>query len=192
MKKIRTSLKKQKEIWLFLIIILLFGFGVGIYFGITESSFLQSTIANYALTLKEQTISFAIPHFTILSLLLVLSFLGIGVPFALAYLFYEGMSLGFCGTVFCIAFGWKGFLFIIIFYLLAKIPFLILYAFFFQKILLIVKSLISWIIYKNDKKDYLIKLTIGCFILIIFLLIYDILLDFLGIKIIQAFYFLLN
>ena len=192
MKKISMQLKNQKNVLIFLPIILLFGIILGIYFGFNAKELMENTISNYVLKIEEQGYHFAISHFTILSLLFVLSFIGLGVPAAIAYLFFEGLTIGFCGSIFTLIIGVRGLIYILIFFLLTKIPFLFIYNFFFNKILLITKSLISWIIYKQSKKDYIINLALGCLILIVILLCYDLTFDFLGINIIKIFQFLLN
>jgi len=192
MKKISMQLKNQKNVLIFLAIILLFGIILGIYFGFNAKELMENTISNYVLKIEEQGYHFAISHFTILSLLFVLSFIGLGVPAAIAYLFFEGLTIGFCGSIFTLIIGVRGLIYILIFFLLTKIPFLFIYNFFFNKILLITKSLISWIIYKQSKKDYIINLALGCLILIVILLCYDLIFDFLGINIIKIFQFLLN
>lgn len=192
MKKISMQLKKQKNTVLFLAIILICGILIGIYFGNTAKHTMTNTISNYALNIKEQSIHFTIPHFTILALLFVLSFIGLGIPLAIAYLFYEGLSIGFCSSIFSILFGLKGFVYVIVFFILTKIPFLLIYNFFFNKITSITKAIISWIIYKENKKDLLVNLALGCLILIIIIFIYDLFLDFLGIKLIKTLSFLLN
>ncbi len=189
MKKIGNVVKTHKNLWIFLIIILTFGIGVGIYFGITSASVLDNTLNNY-ITNSSST-HFSLNHFTILSIILISSFLLIGIPLAISYLFYEGMSLGFCLTLFIINFQLKGFLYIIIFFLLIKIVFLIIYFFFISKILNIGKNILSWIIYKNNKKEQIIHLSIGCFVLILLLFCYDLFIDFIGIKLIHNFNFLL-
>lgn len=186
------QLKNQKNVLIFLAIILLFGIILGIYFGFNAKELMENTISNYVLKIEEQGYHFAISHFTILSLLFVLSFIGLGVPAAIAYLFFEGLTIGFCGSIFTLIIGVRGLIYILIFFLLTKIPFLFIYNFFFNKILLITKSLISWIIYKQSKKDYIINLALGCLILIVILLCYDLIFDFLGINIIKIFQFLLN
>lgn len=192
MKKISMQLKNQKNVLIFLAIILLFGIILGIYFGFNAKELMENTISNYVLKIEEQGYHFAISHFTILSLLFVLSFIGLSVPAAIAYLFFEGLTIGFCGSIFTLIIGVRGLIYILIFFLLTKIPFLFIYNFFFNKILLITKSLISWIIYKQSKKDYIINLALGCLILIVILLCYDLIFDFLGINIIKIFQFLLN
>lgn len=192
MKKLWTSFKKQKNLWIFLSIILIFGIGVGLYFGGNAKEFMKNTLLNYAMNKNEQAIHFTIPHFTILALLFTLSFFLIGIPLGIAYLFFEGMTIGFCFSLFVSSFQLNGFLYIFFFFLLTKSPFLIIFFLFFYKILLIGKAIISWIIYKNNKKDYILHIVINCFILIILLLIYDLLLDYIFIKGIQAMGFLLN
>lgn len=190
MKQIQSSLKEHKNLWIFLSIILIFGIGVGIYFGITNPHTLENTLTNY--TLENQITHFSLNHFTIFSVLLISSFLLIGIPLAIGYLFYEGMSLGFCITLFLSSFHIKGLLYIITFSIVTKLIFLCIYYLFFLKILNIAKCIISWVIYKNNKKDQLVHLTIGCLILLLFLFCYDLFLDFAGIKFIHALSFLLK
>ncbi|MCI8575654.1 MAG: hypothetical protein HFI09_04205 [Bacilli bacterium] len=192
MKKLQMQLKNQKNVLLFLAIILLCGIGLGTYFGISAKDLMENTLSNYILKIGEQSYHFAISHFTILSLLFVLSFIGLGIPAAIAYLFFEGLTIGFCSSIFIGLIGLKGFIFITIFFLLTKVPFLFIYNFFFNKILSITKAIIAWIVYKQNKKDYIINLALGCLILIVLLLLYDLFFDFLGINIIKMISFLLN
>jgi len=190
MKQIAKNIKEHKNLWIFLTIILIFGIGIGIYFGITYGKALENTLTNYALT--DQATHFSLTHFVTLSLLLITSFLFIGIPLAISYLFYEGMSIGFCITLFTTTFHWKGFIYIFLFIVLTKLIYFLIYYFFFSKLINIGKSLISWLIYKKNKKDYIIHLAIGCFILILILFCYDLFLDFIGIKAIHALRFLLT
>lgn len=192
MKTITTQLKSKKNVLVFLVIILVCGIVLGVYFGMEAKDTMQNTLTNYALNMKENVIHFAIPHFTMLSLLFVLSFIGLGIPAAIAYLFYEGLSIGFCGSIFSIIFGFKGFIYIILFFIITKIPFLLIFHFFFNKILAITKSILSWVIYKQNKKDYIINLAIGCLILIMILFLYDLFLDLIGINLIKMLSFLLT
>lgn len=177
---------KQKNLWIFLLIILLFGIGVGIYFGSISKEFLTNTLSNYAANRENQAIHFTIPHFTILSLLFTFSFFLIGIPAAIAYLFYEGMSIGFCTCLFTSNFEFQGLIYIFLFILCTRGVFLLLYFFFFQKILLISKCILSWIIYKKWKKEEILKLSIKCFIIILILFVYDLILDYLLINPIQS------
>ena len=182
MKKIWTSIKNKKNLWLFLGIIFLFGIGVGIYFGLQTNGILENTLTNFNLNFQEQTTHFSIIHFVLLCILLISSILIIGIPLAIAYLFYEGISIGFCFTIFTITYNLKGFLFIFLFFLITKVLFLIIYSLFFFKILNLGKSIISWVIYKNNKKDYIFKLITNCLVLMIFLFFYDLLIDLFGIN----------
>ena len=165
MKKLWSKIRSKKHTWIFLGIILTFGILIGIYFGVQSQRSMENTLTNYALTLKESAIHFAIPHFTVLSLLLILTFIEIGIPLSIGYLFYEGLTIGFCSTLFTLSFQGKGLAFIILFFSLTKLPFLIIFGLFFHKMLLIGKSIISWLIYKNNKKDYILHLAAGCFLL---------------------------
>lgn len=192
MKQIWTSLKGQKNLWLFLIIIFLFGASVGIYFAFQSSSGFSNLLNNYATTFTEQRTYFAVTHFVILAVLLISSFLLIGVPLSIAYLFYEGISFGFCLSLFSILFSFKGFLFIFLFLLLTKIPFYLIYNFFLSKLISIGKSVLTWVLAKNNKKDQLVSLAISCLILISILFVYDLFLDFLGMKAIYSLEFLLH
>lgn len=190
MKQLYKSLKKHKNLWLFLAIILTFGIGIGVYFGITSKDLLKNTLTNYTMT--EPLTHFSINHFVVLSILLITSFLLIGIPLAISYVFYEGMSIGFCFTLFISTFHFKGFLYILIFMIITKTIFFLLFCYFFLKILNISKSIISWIIYKNNKKDTIAHLMIGCLFLLLILFCYDLLIDYLGIKLIHALGFLLR
>ena len=184
MKQLHKSLKEHKNLWLFLAIILAFGMGVGIYFGITSKDLLKNTVTNYSLT--EQFTHFSVNHFVVFSVLLITSLLLIGIPLAISYIFYEGMSIGFCFTLFISTFHFKGFLYMLAFTILTKIIFFLLFCYFFLKILNISKSIIAWMIYKKNKKDTIVHLMIGCLLLLLILFCYDLLIDYFGIKLIHA------
>ncbi len=191
MKTLKQYTKKKKNAIIFVLILLTFGIGVGVYFGFIAKDSLESLIQNYVLNLQKENIHFLIPHFTILALIFVLSFIGIGAFLGIGYLFYEGLSIGFCLTIFTSFYQAKGFLFILLFILLTKIPFLIFLSFFSAKSIQISKALISWILYKKEKKEKIIHLSLSCLITLLFVLIYDLFLTFLGIKLIQSLSFLL-
>lgn len=190
MKQIWSSLKKYRNTWIFIGIILLFGIGVGIYFGVTCQNVLTNTLTNYVL--DNQSTHFSITHFTVLSILLISSFLLIGIPLAISYLFYEGMSIGFCITLFSISFHLRGFLYIVLFLIITKIVYIVIFSYFFIKILNIGRNIISWIIYKNHKRDQLVHQTIGCLILILLIFGYDLFLDFVGMNLVNFLSFLLR
>lgn len=192
MKKIWTSLSNHKNLWTFLLIIMAFGIAVGIYFGILSKTSFQNTISNYALTLKENTTHFSISHFAILSTLLISSFFLIGIPLAIAYFFYEGLSLGFCITLFIANYGWNGLFYMLIFFALTRLFFLLIFGIFLSKLLKIGKGIIFWIIYKKNQKDYIFHIAINCIILILVLLCYDLFFDLIGIKLVRYFGFLLS
>lgn len=192
MGKLQKWLLQNKNLWIFLGIILCFGFAIGIYFGVNSHSAFTNTIQNYVSNLSQSTTHFSILHFVVLSVILMSSFFFIGIPFAIAYLFYEGMSLGFCVTLFTMSFHFKGFLYMLLFVLLSKGLFLFLYGFFVSKVLKIGKALMIWIIYKKNQKDLLFQLALSSFLLILLLLCYDLFFDLIGIKIIMALSFLLH
>lgn len=192
MHKIWTSLKKYRNVWIFLGIILLFGIGVGIYFGFQSGNTLDNTITNYVTTIGNDGFHFTITHFIILTVLLISSFFLFGIPLAVAYLFYEGITIGFCITLFMHSFGINGFFYMILFFLITKVFFLLLYAFYFTKLLSISKGIISMVVYKTEQKDKLIHLFISCFVLFIIMFVFDLFLDLLGVKIVSLFSFLLR
>lgn len=186
LKKAENIVKKHKYLWTFLSIILLFGIGVGVYFGVKFQGSFENTITNYALNLPGSTTHFSILHFAILSVLLISSFLLLGIPLAIGYLFYEGITLGFCITVFISYFHVKGFLYIIGFFLLTKLFFFLLYGLFVSKLIKIGKAIIAWIIYKKNTKDFIFSLALSSILLILIMLCYDLVLDLVGIKLIHA------
>lgn len=191
MKQIWTSIRLLKNLWIFLLIIFSFGVAVGVFFAFQTSASFSNVLSNYAVTFTEKSTYFAITHFVILAVLFISSFFVFGIPLSIAYLFYEGISFGFCLALFSLIFSLKGFLFIFLFLLFTKIPFYIIFCFFISKLLSIGRSVLSWILTKNNKKDYLFQLSIACFVLVLILFCYDLIFDFWGIKMIYALQFLL-
>ncbi len=182
----------HKNSILFLTIVLLFGLGMGVYFGVTSADGVSNYLSNYSVNLLEQQTHFSFNHFAVCSVLLISSFMLIGIPLSIAYLFYEGMSIGFCFSVFFSSFHFQGFLFILVFLLFTKFVFLLFYFLFFFKIQELGRNIISWILYKKSKKDVIVHLTVGCLVLIFLLFCYDLLLDYGLMRFIRNLSFLLH
>lgn len=112
MKQIWTSIKNRKNLWIFLGIIFIFGIGVGIYFGFSSTDGMASILSNYITSLTEMKTHFSLFHLTILSVLFISSFFFLGLPLAVCYIFYEGMSFGFCLILFVSFYHFYGLLFL--------------------------------------------------------------------------------
>lgn len=192
MKQGWTSLKKHKNLWIFLGILFLMGVGVGIYFGWKSGADFSGALASFALTTHESIGSYFVQHLLVLSVLFVLSFFVIGIPFAISYLFYEGITIGFCFTLFVTSFQFGGFLYAIIFFLLTKLIFLCFFLFFFSKIMSISKSIISVLVYKTNQKDRFVHYTISSLVIIFLSFVVDVILGFLSIPLLNFFSFLLH
>lgn len=185
--------KRYKKFFLFCLIILI----LGNISGIIYYNFLDVSIKeNISITLAQQSFfnyNFILKHLIIMSVILVLSFLLIGLPIGFCYLLYEGFSLGFLVSIFFASFKFSGILYFIIYLLLNKLVVLILYILFLKRIFDISRNIIGVIIYKRDS-NILNKIYLNfkkCIYFILFVLVLNIALYFLNPVIFKFFSFLL-
>ena len=182
--------KKNKKYLIFALVIVLIGLIVGIiYYNIQSSNIKENiiyTLSSYG-SFKYNAI---LKDLIITSLLLVSSFLIIGLPLSLFYFFYEGLSIGFLISIFLSAFKIKGLIYIVIYLLFNKILTLIIMIFFIKKIIDIARLSIGYIIYKKD--SVIMSSFISSLSYIIILLIINVCLYFISIPLFSKLTFLLN
>ncbi len=186
--------KKNKKYLIFALVIVLIGLIVGIIYYNMQSSNIKENIIYTLSSYGSFKYNAILKDLIITSLLLVSSFLIIGLPLSLFYLFYEGLSIGFLISIFLSAFKIKGLIYIVIYLLFNKILTLIIMIFFIKKIIDIARLSIGYIIYKKDSiiKEKIMSSFISSLSYIIILLIINICLYFISIPLFNKLTFLLN
>ena len=172
-----TSIKKNKNILMFILILFSFGIILGyIYFNQINDTY-KNTIENYMTNLSNNLkISYRVIIYQILIIFLfVLSYKTIFLyPLTFFYLLYEGFSCGFALNLFITLFNFKGFILSIIFFVLTKLLFLIFLVILTIKLTKSLKIKIYNIIEKNNKLNLRTNYKF-LFILLVILIIYNIL-----------------
>lgn len=188
-----TSL--NKKLYVILSIVLLIGIIVGIVFVVMLD---EATKEIIFLNINEMLQGFSnikingiVMHILCLSCLVILSYLIIGAPLIIFFIFYNGFSIGFIISSITSIFGLKGLLYSIIYVIISKGIFLLILLVLSVNLLRIVKNMMEKIIYKNKGKDILISLGSKALMCIGIVLISDIILYFGGAKLINVFNFLL-
>ena len=189
-----TSL--NKKLYVFMSIILVIGFIVGIVFVVLLD---EATKEILFLNINEVLQNFSyvntndlIIHLVILSSLLILSMFLIGGPLVLFFMFYNGFSIGFIISSLTCIFGIKVILFGSIYVIIYKLLFLIMLVVFSVNLFKIIKCVIDRIVNKNNNKESLVVFIKRSVIFIGIVLILDIILYFVGGKLVNLFNFLIS
>jgi len=191
MQNMKLYCFKKRYLLLFLAVLICFGSIVGLYLGIHNIDYLKENVLYYVTNINSQTYNYILIHFFVVTISIITSFIGIGIPFLCTLIFYEGMSIGFLIGLFSITYGLKGILFSLIFLIITKLIYLIILVFLFSKCLNIARKMIGKFIYKTDPSILVKHLLKGCICLTGMLLLYDTLLVLIGNKVISIFQFLL-
>ena len=192
MKEFTNYLKKKKYILLFLGVLFVFGVVVGAIIGLSNMSVLESQAFYYKEHISEISYQYILLHFFFLALSLFTSYFGIGLPIILTLFFYEGMSFGFLFALFTSTFHTGGFLFAILFLLITKGVYLVLFVLFFFHTLEIGRKRIGDFIYKTNSCSSLQNHAKAGILLIFFCFLFDIALSLFGTPLISLFQFLLK
>ena len=186
-----------KKIYIFYTVITIIGLILGLIFllSLTEANkeIIFLNINEWIQSIKNGHINSIISHIIILSSLFILSLIIIGFPLNIFLNLYNGFSIGFIIASLTTLFGVKGFLYGIIFIIITKAIYL-----FFSFILTIsnskyciinIKSFFKTFKFNKDHFSILCQKNLLCIGIIIS---YDILLYFIGSKILTIFNFLIN
>ncbi len=130
-------------------------------------------------------------HVLILSSLLISSFLIIGIPLSIFFLFYNGFSVGFIIASLTNIFSTKGLIYGIIYVLITKGLFILLLLLFIKSLIKISGIILDKVINKKNIKERIYYLIIRCIVIIGIILLIDILLYFFGVTILNIFNFLI-
>lgn len=159
---------------------------IGLLSGIIYYQFLSTEVQNNVInTIKELEIynsNYIIKDLIIMSVLLVSSFFVIGLPLSIFFIFYESLSIGFLINLFFASFKIKGLIYILIYLLTNRFINIILLILFVQKIINISKLIISLLINKDNKNEYIKIITNfkNSLYIILFVLIINIIMYFIS------------
>lgn len=189
-----TSL--SKKLYLFMSIVLVIGIITGVVFVImldeATKEILFLNINNFLQSFDESNISILVQHLVILSTLLILSIFLIGGPLVIFFMFYNGFTIGFIISSITCIFGIKGMLFGVLYVIVSKLVFVVLFIIFSVNLFKIVKCVIDYLVYKKSNKESLVMFMKRSIVFIGIIMISDIILYFGGVKLINIFNFLIK
>ena len=189
-----TSL--SKKLYLFMSIVLVIGIITGVVFVImldeATKEILFLNINNFLQSFGESNISILVQHLVILSTLLILSIFLIGGPLVIFFMFYNGFTIGFIISSLTCIFGIKGMLFGVLYVIVSKLVFVVLFIIFSVNLFKIVKCVIDYLVYKKSNKESLVMFMKRSIVFIGIIMISDIILYFWGVKLINIFNFLIK
>ena len=189
-----TSL--SKKLYLFMGIVLFIGIITGVVFVImldeATKEILFLNINNFLQSFAASNISILVQHLVILSTLLILSIFLIGGPLVIFFMFYNGFTIGFIISSITCIFGIKGILFGVLYVIVSKLVFVVLFIIFSVNLFKIVKCVIDYLVYKKSNKESLVMFMNRSIVFIGIIMISDVILYFGGAKLINIFNFLIK
>jgi stage II sporulation protein M len=185
----------NKKLYLFIVAIFIVGLITGLLFVkfLDESSLevISLNINEFLQNMSINNISNIGTHILILSVIIVLSVFLIGIIPAIFFIFYNGFSAGFIIISLSNIFGFKGFIYSIIYLIITKLIFLIILSIITVSLIKLVKVIIDHFLNHTDIKNNLLILFKKIFILFSLIIINDTILYFFGVKLINIFNFLI-
>lgn len=186
-------LKSNRSIIKFLVMLFITSILVGIYLYLSKEKLIKESINtelikminNLDITRQNNILN----HLLIMIVLSVLSLTIIGLPIILIYFLYEGVSIGFLLSSFINYSPIKGMLFGTIFIIISKIIYITILIYLLTNTLKYTKSFLKRL--KMTKNELIINQVIKILFCITITLINDIILYFIGNKIITIFKFIL-
>lgn len=189
-----TSL--SKKLYLFMGTVLIIGIITGVVFVLmldeSTKEILFLNINNFLQSFSASNISILVQHLVILSTLLILSIFLIGGPLVIFFMFYNGFTIGFIISSITCIFGIKGMLFGVLYVIISKLVFIVLFIIFSVNLFKIVKCVIDYLVYKKSNKESLSIFMKRSIVFIGIIMISDIILYFGGVKLINIFNFLIK
>lgn len=186
-------LKSNRSIIKFLVMLFITSILVGIYLYLSKEKLIKESINtelikminNLDITRQNNILN----HLLIMIIISVLSLTIIGLPVILIYFLYEGVSIGFLLSSFINYSPIKGMLFGTIFIIISKIIYITILIYLLTNTLKYTKSFLKRL--KTAKNELIINQVIKILFCITITLINDIILYFIGNKIITIFKFIL-
>ena len=186
----------NKKVFLFISVLLVIGIISGILFLVFLNEASQEiiflNINDYLQNLNNFTFNNLFMDITILSSLIILSIFIIGIPITIFFLFFNGFSLGFVIASLSTIFGFKGFIYSLIYLIINKFVYLFFMYFLCLALFKIVLITLKCFIHKEKiNRDEIIHLLKKIGLCLIIILIYDLILYFFGSKLLGLFNFLI-
>ena len=181
--------KQMKFLLIFLILGVLLGY---IFFVKIDFSLLQDQIRQIPQLLEDIQISYIWPHFCLLSVLLISSFMGIGIILFVLYFLFEIACISYSVAIFTSFFSLSGFVYGLIYQLILKGFFLVCLFFLFKNVFNMVKSIWQK---KGSGQEKFFSLTYfyrHIMIYVLAILGYDLFLTFWGSALLQKLCFILS
>lgn len=186
-------LKSNRSIIKFLVMLFITSILIGIYLYLSKEKLIKESINtelikminNLDITRQNNILN----HLLIMIVISVLSLTIIGLPLILIYFLYEGVSIGFLLSSFINYSPIKGMLFGTIFIIISKIIYITILIYLLTNTLKYTKSFLKRL--KMTKNELIINQVIKILFCITITLINDIILYFIGNKIITIFKFIL-
>ena len=128
-----------------------------------------------------------------LSSIIILGIFIIGIPIAIFFIFYNGFTLGFIIASLSSIFGFKGFIYSLVYIIINKLVYLFFLYFLLLALYKIVLIIIRTFVHKEHKnKDEIFHLLKKIGLCLAIILIYDLILYFFGNKLLILFDFLIS
>lgn len=186
----------SKKMYVFMLIILIIGIITGIVFVImldeATKEILFLNINEFLQNFSNTNINSGLMHLVILSSLLILSIFLVGGPLLIFYMFYNGFSIGFVVSSITYIFGIKGMLYGSIYILISRLVYIIVLIIFNVNLFKIIKCNIDSLVYKKGNKESLSVFYKRSIVFIGIILINDVILYFVGGKLVNLFNFLIK
>lgn len=186
----------SKKMYVFMLVILIIGIITGIVFVImldeATKEILFLNINEFLQNFSNTNINSGLMHLVILSSLLILSIFLVGGPLLIFYMFYNGFSIGFVVSSITYIFGIKGMLYGSIYILISRLVYIIVLIIFNVNLFKIIKCNIDSLVYKKGNKESLSVFYKRSIVFIGIILINDVILYFVGGKLVNLFNFLIK
>ncbi len=191
MTLLKEYLKRREYLLIFIGIILLFGILTGVFLVFSNTDYLLEHVLISAHTLSPVSYLSLFHHFLCLFLGIIFSIIGIGFPFFILVIFFEGISIGFILSLFSIQYFLKGTLFAFLYILISKSIYILILILLAVKSFFIMRDIIFRLVYHKSVKTRFKSTLKACLCLLIFSFIYDLFLLLFGRLLIQVFNFLI-
>ena len=192
MNEIIIYFRRRKELIIVLAILFVMGFLIGAFLGFTNLEVLKDHVLFFASHIIDYRYTLLFAHFTFLSLGVVLSLVGIGIPILFSLFFLEALSLGLLISLFFSLYFFKGLVFAFLFFLTLKGFYVLALFFLISKCLKMTPRVLFQSLNNKENDLKCKKLFLSCFVLIFFDFFFDFFLSIFGSKFIHLFSFLLT
>ncbi len=190
----KTSFKNNQQVLKFLGLIALLGLLIGFLISKKlDNTGLIADLKNLDTYLNGNHLNFILLHFITISVLLTCSLTGIGLIMFPLFFLFESVSLSYNVFIFMQVYHFKGLIFSLFFSIITKTVFLILLISIFKKIIFIFRNIIKTFTSKEEDIKYSIFKNVKTILLyFLFIIINDILLYFIGSKLLLKLTFILK